>query len=641
MFVPLLRLLEAALMLGLVVFLLAQVRPADAKMRPLGLTSDVEAAQIVLVRAGQPVATIVTAPQPASSVQLAVAELNFHLKAITGTALSVRSADERVIGDVVLVGASSLTRERGLSNEDFARQEFLVRTQPGALILMGSDAANHSPVDYENSGVWENFDWFETVGTLYAVYDFLEQCCGVRWYLPKDEWTVIPKRATLAFSALDRRRSPWTGYRWVGKWQKMPDSLYFWDFDDTQAVQRLQDDPAMDLPRRDVYLYWLRMKMGGDAFRANHSFNRWPERFFDSHPEYFGVDEDGKPQRAQMNYGSEAVVDQVVDDIKAHLVGERNYDRAVGNCFPVVPTDNRRWSQDAISQSLLRDEPSRTCGSFNNDIASKYFFQFVNRVAAKVRQFAPELTISTLAYASYFFPPDDMKFEPNVAVMVCKQHMKRRSADVDDIYYETIRQWREQADRVYIWEYYNFPQWRRQNVFPGIVPQRIGRDMAVLKTIPIQGEFIEINTAKGTPLNAWLTNPALQHMNYYFTMKLLDDPDYTIDMLLDDYYENFYGPAAEQMRTFFERIEATYLNPEYASHTESVAPSQLTAEASWTIYCPPERMILFERPIAKAKRLARAEPYLSRVRLIEQAVLQFMRTSSDRYHQQATSHAED
>ncbi|MGC9319654.1 MAG: sugar-binding protein, partial [Armatimonadota bacterium] len=180
------------------------------------------------------------------------------------------------------------------------------------------------------------------------------------------------------------------------------------------------------------------------------------------------------------------------------------------------------------------------------------------------------------------------------------------------------------VDMLYTWEYYNFPQWRRMNVFPGLVPRRTGHDVMKLHEIGIDGEFIEINTAKGfPPVEGWLVNPAMQHLNYYFRLKMFDRVDRPIEELLDEYYRLFYGPAEEPMRRFFTTIEETFMNERH------YRPGHLRAEESWTVYCPPEHMRQLRRLIHQAGQLAEGQPpYEQRVRLIDEAILDFMKASA-------------
>jgi len=592
---------------------------------------------LTLVREGKPAATIVTAADPPLVVQLAVAELNHYIEKITGTALPVADDSRQVEGVRVLVGESAATRALGLKSADFEKQEYLVQTRPDALIIIGRDADDRGKLHYENSGVWKDFSYFSELGTLYGVYDFLERCCGVRWYLPTEIGEVVPKRSTLEIDPVNIRRKPWAKYRWIGTNRPIPARLYQWDMSQPEALKNLPR-----LPDREVTLFWLRQRMGGEFFICNHSFYPWQKRFAKTHPEYFAINEDGTINIEQLNYASDAVVEQVVRDILACRRGEWNdengiprFGRAKENIFPLVPMDNRRWSCDPASQRLLLPEPTRTIGSFNTNRASRYIFQFVIKVAKRIAELDPEVIISALAYSEYYFPPEPPpeRFPDNVAIMVCKQQVKARTTRYNKAYYDSLRKWRGKVKCLYIWEYYNFPQWRRMNVFPGLVPRRIGGDMRKLHELQIDGEFVEFNTARGfPPVEWWMVNPAMQHMNYYFTLKLLDTMERPVEELLDEYYRLFYGPAEKPMREFFTRIENTFMNEKY------FRPGHLDAKQSWTVYCPPKKLEEFGKLIAEAKRRARGRhPYEERVQLMDEAIFQFMKTSSERFHTGAKS----
>lgn len=598
------------------------------------LTSLSSAEKLTLVREGRPVATVVTDETPPLVVQLAVAELNHHIKKITGTALPVVDEKTQVKGIRVLVGESAATQKLNLKNDDFQRQEYLVETRGNDLILMGYDSTETGEMDYQKSGVWKGFSFFTPMGTVYAVYDFLERACGIRWYLPLDLGTVIPKQRTLTVQPLVLRRKPWARYRWVGTWRPIPKSLYHWDIIDPENRKGIKR-----LPKRELCLYWLRQRMGGYPFNANHAFNTWPRRFKKTHPEYFAKDKNGNPRYNQLNYTSEAVVGQVVKDILACRQGKRRdengtrrFSSGLGNVFPIVPMDGRGWSADIESQKLLVDKPTRSIGGFNVNKASRYIFQFVNRVAHRMMKLDKEATIAALAYDGYFFPPEEMTFPDNVSIMVCKQQVKARNQKLDQPYWASLKEWRKKVEHLYVWEYYNFPEWRKMNVFPGLVPRRIGRDMKKLHQIGIEGEFIELNTAKGfPPVEWWLLNPAMQHINFYFTLKLLNSMEKPIENLLDEYYRLFYGPAEEPMRKFFTKIEDTYMDQNLLP--DSGSPSGLNSEESWTVYCPPEKLKEFKKFIERAKGLAHDKhPYQERVELMDKAIYQFMKKSSDRYH---------
>lgn len=593
---------------------------------------------LALTVQGKPASTIVTAKDPVLVVKLAVAELNHYVERISGTTLPVVDEDQPVTGNRILVGESKWTTKLGLCNTSFSRQEFLVETRPGLLILIGLDGDKRGKLNYETDGVWEGFtsdDFTYPMGTLYAVYDFLERYCGIRWYLPTELGEVVPKCPTLSFSEIHLRRKPWTRHRSMDVWAHVVAQLYWWDF----SLDKEKD--VRELSSRERNLYWLRLKMGGDPLAANHSLYSYVDRFSKSHPEYFAINEKGECDFGQLNYASDVVVDQVVNDIVACLHGQPDDENglkrfnlpAAGKVFPVVPMDSGLSSYDEESQALLLPEPTRKIPSFDgfcNNQASRYWFGFVNKIAAKIRKIDPEVIISTLAYFDYFYPPDDMVLEPNVAITLCKPHVTTdRSRRYDDLYYQALRQWRSRVRYLYVWEYYNFPQWMGMNVFPGTVPRRIGEDLKKLRALPIEGEFIELNSARRMPyIRNWLVNPAMDHLNYYFTFKLLDDDGRSMHELLEEYWQLFYGPAAEPMREFFTLIEDTYLDERH------YVPDHLDQDLSWTVLCPRDKLAEFATLISQAKLAAGGrQPYRSRVDLIDKAVYQFMQASSDQYWQ--------
>ena len=56
---------------------------------------------------------------------------------ITGASLPIRNDAMAIQGTRILVGDSQATRALGLKNDDFKHQEYLIRFQPGVLVLMG------------------------------------------------------------------------------------------------------------------------------------------------------------------------------------------------------------------------------------------------------------------------------------------------------------------------------------------------------------------------------------------------------------------------------------------------------------------------------------------------------------------------
>lgn len=179
----------------------------------LGAAQAGEPLNLELARAGQPAATIVVAEKPTRAAQLAAAELRAHVRLISGATLPIANDAADVKGPRILVGESKATQALGLKTADFKPQEYLVRFLPDTLVLMGRDKEEFEKLDYANPDGRTIPDLFDDHATCYAVYDFLQRHCGVRWYLPTDLGTVYDAAPTLKVTGTERRRTPGMEYR--------------------------------------------------------------------------------------------------------------------------------------------------------------------------------------------------------------------------------------------------------------------------------------------------------------------------------------------------------------------------------------------------------------------------------------------
>ena len=181
---------------------------------------------------------------------------------MTGTVLPVVADSDPLPRPAILVGESAATRALGLASADFAPQEYLIGFRPGALVLMGRDADDRAAVDYQNAATFPGD--FDEQGTVYAVYDFLERFCAVRWYLPTELGEVIPARSTLTVEGGDLRRRPAMTYRYVYRGENLPADLI------GDTIEREGGYPSLD--QRSSRLFMRRMRQGGERYNANHSF---------------------------------------------------------------------------------------------------------------------------------------------------------------------------------------------------------------------------------------------------------------------------------------------------------------------------------------------------------------------------------
>jgi len=140
---------------------------------------------VTIARGGVAKVFIVLQEGATAPERLAAEELQKHLQQITGAQFQIRSDVSDADGAIV-VGpgpvASRLFPDVDFSS--FGGEELIMRTSGKYLLLAGGRPR----------------------GTLYAVFRFLQDKLGVRWWTP---WaTYIPNRRTLTVPELDVRQTP-------------------------------------------------------------------------------------------------------------------------------------------------------------------------------------------------------------------------------------------------------------------------------------------------------------------------------------------------------------------------------------------------------------------------------------------------
>lgn len=590
------------------------MRSLHAAMVALLLTGagTASAESITLVENGQATASIVLAAEPTRAAQFASAELQYHIEKMTGATLPMISDTDPAPERAILVGESAATRALGLANDDFQPQEYVVSFRPDALVLMGRDADDRGMMDYQNAGTFPGD--FDEQGSVYAVYDFLERFCDVRWYLPTELGEVIPECNTLRVGGRDIRRTPAMMYRFVYKSEAMPADL----IGDTSE----HENGYASLDQRSARLYMRRMRQGGERYRANHSFYGYYDRFLDEHPDWFAQGYEGRPP--QMCFTNQGFIDQVIADAREYFDTGTAHPgaRAAGDFFPLVPMDNASWCRCERCSAEILDEPTRGYSFTSNDTASDYVFGFINKVAREVGKTHPGKWLAALAYSRYVYPPRNEPLEPNVSIMLCLQTRRIYHPETVRNDRRILRAWtRESVERPkFVWLYYCYPTlWARKQgwrPYPGFFAHSIVDQFAEFHRSGVQGFFVEpAYLAHGQ------RSPLLDQLELYITYRLADDPKLDGNRLIDEFFDRYYGPAAEPMRQLYGLMQETYADP--ANHPGAVSQTESQA---WQVLGTEQRMREYGRLLSRARGMVHdADPvYAERVDLFFRGVYHWM-----------------
>jgi len=335
----------------------------------------------------EPVATIVVPTEPSPAEEFAASELQSYIEKISGAKLAI-------VGELqaseaprrLFVGASSRAGAPLAYLKDFDPESFVVRTVNDDLLLVGGCGR----------------------GTLYAVYDFLEQELGCRWLAPGPDWEEVPQQPTVELGQINRVEHPGLKYRHMpmtlaGEPDTWPGQCMSW------AVKQRSNIGRQERP-----------ELGG--FRAptlTHTTWGLPkaDHYFTEHPEWFALI-DGKRQ----NRGAGTQVCTTNPDV-IEIVAE-----SLGNIFDENPDAEFLSLGQADGVAFCECERCRALDTGeiwpyhnrNLPVITERWLTFVNAVARKLQVTHPGKKLFTLAYHQTFRPPDPqvIKPEPNVMIEV-------------------------------------------------------------------------------------------------------------------------------------------------------------------------------------------------------------------------------
>ncbi|MBR4884458.1 MAG: DUF4838 domain-containing protein, partial [Lentisphaeria bacterium] len=159
--------------------------------------------------------------------------------------------------------------------------------------------------------------------------------------------------------------------------------------------------------------------------------------------------------------------------------------------------------------------------------------------------------------------PPEMELPSNLAVRICYRRQDLRDPERKKEIEASIKGYADKKVPILVWTYPLFnhiPPLRGIPVFyPHILQENIkfNRDNGVI------GEFSEGGYYSGGGdqhvQRSQIGFPAITHLNDYVRFQLLWDPDLDLQALLDEYYKLYFGPAAPEMKKFWDTAEQIFL----------------------------------------------------------------------------------
>lgn len=519
-----------------------------------------------LVKNGQAKAEIIITEKPQRTTQLAAVELQHYIEKITGAKLPIVNKPSDDFPIKIFIGQSIHTDRLKIATKDLKNGSYRIVSGDNWLTLIGDDT-NFAPIEpwprsnrdiasgkmqqawnkitghqwgYPLSQLHKHYSgsnalfgtpkeqivdkegnvnvWtYDERGSFNAVCGYLRSL-GVRWYMPGDVGEIVPKRKSIPLPKIDQVVKP--------------------DF-----PMRILNFRA-SVYGRDVMMWGYRLGVrqpyGRQAAHGLHKMTH-NEQTLKNHPDWFAL-YGGKRhtqlgQRLnQLCYSNEELFKQTV-----HFA-RKQFDHFDFDVVSIMPPDG----YTAMCQcELCKGKDSLDRGS--RGMLSDYVWDFVNRVAKEVRKTHPDKMISNCAYGVYTLPPQNIdKLEPNVQVIIVGG---RRPTNEDRAALRQLREaWVKKTDNpVVIFE--NYPFTGRGFYLPAYIPQVLGESINATKGIS-KGEDI------------WLTMDfdkdaiGYNHFLIYFTARMYwGGKKQDVVKMFEEYCRLFYGPAADEMKAFFNYCE--------------------------------------------------------------------------------------
>ena len=443
---------------------------------------------------------------------------------------------------VIVVAGDATEPERHAAAElaEFLRQitgaTFEISTSPtagGSRLLVGPGAAKLAVPDFSTDGLGTDGIVIRSVGnnlilaggrprgTLYAVYTFLEDNLGCRWW--SSTAGTIPKKPTVVVGELNVRYVPALEYR---------ESFWYDAFDGDWAVRNKcnGNSERLDDKHGGKHTY--------DGFV--HTFYPLipPERYFLEHPDWFSeIDGKRTTDRGQLCLTNEQMRAELVKNLK-----ERLRKNPAATIASVSQNDWHGNCQCARCAAIEKEEGS----------PAGLMLQFVNAVAAAIEPEFPNVAIDTLAYQYTRKPPKITRPRHNVIVRLCSiecSFSKPLSDERNKEFRDDIIGWSKICSRLYIWDYTtNF----RHYVMPHPNLRVLGPNVKFFADHNVKGLFeqgaYQSYGAEMAELRAWVL------------AKLLWDPSRDGRQLTDEFIAGYYGPAAphikDYLKTTHDAVEA-------------------------------------------------------------------------------------
>ena len=491
----------------------------------IGTSAVAKSPEMVWVGEGVPTAPIIVPLEdPTKEVHKAAKDLAGYVERMSGRRPEIIQGTPNPLPErAVWVGYQPVLKTLfPYVNFDFQHpEEILMVANSQYLVIAGRDRESFvipKPVVYSATPVGE-------FGTANALSTFIHDRLGVRWLWPGELGTDIPHRDRIAFEPFSFRYHPpirSRRFRLEGRYARADQGQdvaavnYFWE-----NAHRLNRRSSHTLPR-------------------DHAYNDWSDRYREKHPEYFALLPNGERSQgrdAKLCLPNPAVEKQWLDNQVEVLRDNPRMESLGAN-----QNDGGGW---CVCEACLAMDHPNAPGGVNTERHVKYW----NNLIRGLRERVPDkkLFLDVCAYAAYKSAPIETRLEDDIAVSYVGHYPFCSNA-------EWLRSWDDMR------------RWKAAGAkFIGYRPNYAWYDggfwgmpsVAMEKTHALFKALAEGN-CHVFEIDSVFQFSATQGPQNYLLARLVYDPSADGRAILDDFYKRGFGPAANDVRAYYEIMEKSH-----------------------------------------------------------------------------------
>ncbi|HBG28971.1 MAG: hypothetical protein A2Y10_03415 [Planctomycetes bacterium GWF2_41_51] len=224
-------------------------------------------------------AIVIPSGIPKQTETVAANELQYHIEQATGILLGIYQENTKPsnFDGLIYIGACNATAAAGINGSYLEDNAYVIRNVGNNLFLAGHDSVGN-PL-----GMLHVND--TRIGTMLAVYRFLEQYMGVKWLWPGSKGEIIPPTSNIVADSIAIIDKPILKHTRLGDYNPWNWGFSAGGWSSNEVRANYMDAQSLWL-RRQGFCRSINLEYG-------EAFGTWWDTYHSTHPEYFNLLPDG------------------------------------------------------------------------------------------------------------------------------------------------------------------------------------------------------------------------------------------------------------------------------------------------------------------------------------------------------------